>query len=223
MKKYTIKPIGKINQVILDTINGTLNAYDSYDDAKKTLEETAIENYTKLAKLDFIPTDLLPVGDGDSYRGTLSAEEFDLLLMAEAERMYYRTKRAKYDMVNRYMNDRDNMTTNEKKIGKACRKTVKDNLKNISKNYQAWLDADKPKAGQVKKRKTRTAKHPVDAVREFMDKALGKVDSNETVFDKATMHALIEPVTAYLDSIGRAPSSDKLVSYDAKGKKRSKK
>ena len=223
MRKYTIKPIGKINQAILDTISGTLNAYDSYDDAKKTLEETAIENYTKLAKLEFIPTDLLPVGDTDSYRGTLSAEEFDLLLMAEAERMYYRTKRAKYDMVNRYMNDRDNMTTNEKKIGKACRKTVKDNLKKISKNYKEWLDADKPKAGDVKKRKTRTPKHPVEAVREFMDKALGKVDNNETIFDKATMHALIEPVTAYLDSIGRAPSNDKLASYDAKGKKRSKK
>ena len=221
MKKYTIKPIGKINQDILDIIGKTGGAIDSYNDALKTLEEIAIANYTKLVKLDFQPSDLLPV-EGNS-NGTLSADEYNVLLMAEAERMYWHGKRAKYDLVNRYLNDRDNMTTNEKTQGKACRKLVKDNLKAISKNYQAWLDADKPKAGQVKKRKTRTAKHPVDAVREFMDKALGKVDSNESVFDKATMHALIEPVTAYLDSIGRAPSNDKLVSYDAKGKKRSKK
>ena len=221
MKKFTIRPIGKINQAILDIISGTASAIDSYNDAKATLESTAIDNYTKLVALDFQPSDLLPV-EGKS-KGTLSANEYHILLMAEAERMYYHGKRTKYDLVNRYLNDRDNMTTNEKTQGKACRKLVKDNLKEISKNYQAWIDAGTPKAGEVKKRKPRTAKHPVDAVREFMDKALGKVDKNETVFDKATMHALIEPVTAYLDSIGRAPSNDKLVSYDAKGKKRSKK
>jgi hypothetical protein len=163
---FTYDATGRVTREVLTSLNSHGKQIDKVEAEANKLQVTAIKNYKVLQKAGLEPSDL--VSPDKQSNGTCTPEEFAVLICAGAERQWG-AKSAKYKQVWRYLHDRDNMTTSQKKTSKT--------------HFKAKYDE----------------------------------------FDLAVFTQLLAPAKAYMDQLGKAKPSDKQVSFDSKGNRRTKK
>lgn len=223
---FTYDATGRVTREVLTSLNSHNKQIDKVEAEANKLQVTAIKNYRVLVKAGLEPSDL--VSPDKQSNGTCTPEEYAVLVCAGAERQWG-AKSAKYKQVWRYLHDRDNMTTSQKKTAKTHFKSVKRSLKIISKNYADWLADGSKDAGAVNTN-PRTVKPADEFILERLkstqakaDKANDELKAKYDEFDLAVFTQLLAPAKAYMDQLGKAKPSSKQVSFDSNGNRRAKK
>ena len=226
---------GRFTAPITNAITSHTGALHQKTKADEDLIKAGVKCFKKLKAAKIEPLDLK--SPDKQSGGTCTPEEWITQMLVEAEQMYIVRRKEpapnKFALVHSYLTDRDSMTGTDRKQAKEFEvKAVRRSLANTSKAYQNWIDRGCKDADQVTQPAPRMVKLFEERILAKLDEA-GKIGTNtkkvediksrHSEYDPAIFASLLVPIKEYIDSLGRAPANSKQVSYDSKGKKRSKK